>query len=58
VLPLDPVSARRCGSARGRWATLAMLHEFGRCSTRYEDGLVEVEAEVPESLSVADGSAE
>jgi len=53
VLPLDPVVRTMLRLSSGDGATLAMLHEFGRVlSTRYleEDGVVEVEAEVPESL--------
>ena len=49
--PDCPHARSVCPSGDG--ATLAMLHEFGRVlSTRYvdEDGSVEVEAEVPESL--------
>jgi GTPase len=53
VLPLDPIIRTTLRLSSGDGATLAMLHEFGRVlSTRYldEDGSVEVEAEVPESL--------
>jgi len=53
VLPLDPIVRTTLRLPSGDGATLALLHEFGRVlSTRYvdEDGLVEVDAEVPESL--------
>jgi GTP-binding protein HflX len=51
VLPLDPVGKATIRLSAGDGATLAMLHEFGRVlETRYGDGWVEVEAEVPESL--------
>jgi GTP-binding protein HflX len=53
VLPLDPIVRTTMRLPSGDGATLAMLHEFGRVlSTRYleEDGIVEVEAELPESI--------
>ncbi len=53
ALPLDPIVRTTLRLSQGDGASLAMLHEFGRVlSTRYleEEGLVEVEAEVPESL--------
>jgi GTP-binding protein HflX len=51
ALPLDPVVRATIRLSAGDGATLAMLHEFGRVlGTRYEEGSVEVEAEVPESL--------
>jgi GTP-binding protein HflX len=51
ALPLDPVVRATVRLSAGDGATLAMLHEFGRVlETRYEEGSVEVEAEVPESL--------
>jgi GTP-binding protein HflX len=53
VLPLDPIVRATLRLPSGDGATMAMLHEFGRVlSTQYleEDGSVEVEAEIPESL--------
>src|SRR5205085_1018791 len=53
VLPLDPIVRTTLRLPSGDGASLAMLHEFGRVlSTRYleDEALVEVEAEVPESL--------
>ncbi len=53
ALPLDPVVRTKLRLPAADGASLAMLHEFGRVlSTRYleEDTIVEVEADVPESL--------
>jgi GTP-binding protein HflX len=51
ALPLDPVVRTTLRFPAGDGATLAMLHEYGRVlGTRYTEGAVEVEAEVPESL--------
>jgi GTP-binding protein HflX len=51
ALPLDPVVRTTLRFPAGDGATLAMLHEYGRVlGTRYVEGAVEVEAEVPESL--------
>jgi GTP-binding protein HflX len=51
VLPLDPVVRTTLRFPAGDGATLALLHEYGRVlGTRYVEGDVEVEAEVPESL--------
>lgn len=51
ALPLDPVVRTTLRFPAGDGATLAMLHEYGRVlGTRYVEGDVEVEAEVPESL--------
>ncbi len=51
VLPLDPIVHATLRLSTGDGATLALLHQYGRVlSTRYEDDVCEVEAEIPESL--------
>lgn len=51
VLSMDPIVRTTLRLPAGDGAALAMLHEFGRVlSTRYEDDVCEVEAEIPESL--------
>lgn len=54
MLPLDPVVRTTLRFSAGDGATLALLHEFGRVlATRYDGEVVEVEAEVPESIRKA-----
>jgi GTPase len=50
-LPLDPIVRTTLRLPAGDGAALALLHEFGRVlSTRYDEEICEVEAEIPESL--------
>jgi GTPase len=54
LLPMDPVVRTTLRFPAGDGATLALLHEFGRVlGTRYDGEVVEVDAEVPESVRKA-----
>jgi len=51
ALPLDPVSRQRFHIPAGEGSLIHLLHEHAKVlSSRYRDDLLEVEAEVPESV--------
>jgi GTP-binding protein HflX len=51
ALPLDPVSRQRFRIPAGEGSLIHFLHEHGKVlSSRYQDEILEVEAEVPESV--------
>jgi GTPase len=51
ALPLDPVSRQRFRIPAGEGSLIHLLHEHARVlSSQYRDELLEVEAEVPESV--------
>ena len=51
ALPLDPVSRQRFRVPAGEGSTIHLLHERAKVlSTQYRGDVVEVEAEVPESV--------
>jgi len=51
ALPLDPVSRQRFRIPAGEGSLIHLLHERAKVlSTRYQDEVVEIEAEAPESV--------
>ncbi len=51
ALPLDPVSRLRLRIPAGDGSLIHLLHEHAKVlSSRYQDGMVEIEAEAPESV--------
>jgi GTPase len=51
ALPLDPVSRQRFRIPAGEGSLIHFLHEHGKVlSSRYQDEILEAEAEVPESV--------
>lgn len=52
ALPLDPVSRRRFRVPAGDGSLIHLLHERAKVlSSRYQDDMVEIEAEAPESVA-------